>query len=67
MYTFAVVMILKVRVIISDEAGQTIITHPLCRQRGKLICISHPERAAYTKHKQLYDEVLNLFGDLEPA
>jgi len=48
--------------IISDEKGAEIIKHPLCRQRGKLIPIYHPERTAYVKHKQLFDEVLALFG-----
>lgn len=51
--------------VISDENGVELVKHPLCRQRGKLIRITHPERTSYTKHKQLVDEVLALFGDSE--
>jgi len=48
--------------VICDQAGTELVTHPLCRQRGKLIRIYHPERTAYVKHKQLFDEVLALLG-----
>lgn len=53
--------------VISDENGNELVIHPLCRQRGKLIPIYHPERTAYVKHKQLFDEVLHLFGGSDEA
>jgi len=52
-------------IVITDMGGKTIITHPLCRERGKLIRITHPERATYTKYKKLFDEVLAAFGNTE--
>jgi len=51
----------------ADKKGEIIVTHPVCSQKGKLISISHPERAEMPKHKNLYEDVLSLLNNSEEA
>jgi len=52
---------------ISDLNGNLIIAHPLCRDKGKLIAISHPERDLSSNTKELQEEVLALLGGTQEA
>jgi len=48
--------------LITDLNGVILVKHRICRERGKLISISHSDREPNTKLTVLYDEVFKLLG-----
>jgi transposase len=48
--------------IISDFNGELIVKHNICRERGKLITISHSERERNTKLELMFNQAHELLG-----
>lgn len=53
--------------LISSLEGVIIVRHRICRERGKLISIDHPERERDAKLTKLHDEAYSLLGGDDTA